>query len=122
MLIAEATAVLRVAGASPRAGDPGIRCDKNEHVPRYLPCQPVIVQSRPVGDHGGKDEGRGDFEFMGGYDPGHDGRKCVESSAQRHDPVVTTEVVQGFDKVGVLQADAGRQFPGPVRCEDAVPL
>jgi len=105
----------------PQTGHPGVRCGKNEHVPRYLLCQPVIVQGRPVGDHGRRDEGRGDFD-MGGYNPGHRGRKCVETSAKRHDPVVPTEVIQGFDKVGVLQANAGHQFPGPVRCEDAVPL
>ena len=47
-----------------RAGDPGVRCGKDEHVPRYLLCQPVMVQSRPVGDHGWRDEGCGDFEVF----------------------------------------------------------
>ena len=54
--------------------------------------------------------------------PGHSGGQGVEASAQRDYPVVSPQVVECLSKVGVLEADAGGEFPGAVRCEDAVPL
>ena len=46
----------------------------------------------------------------------------MESSPEGDDPVVLTEVVQRFVEVGVLQTYTRREFPGPLRREDAVSL
>ena len=74
-----------------------------------------------MGNHGRVDQGHGYLEFVSGRNPRNRRRERIESSPEGDDPVILSEVVQRLGEVGVLKTYTRREFPGPLRREDAGP-
>lgn len=93
---------------------------EDEHLPRRLIGEPVVVHRRPMRNSGRVDESHGDFEFMRVRDARHRRGQGVQSPSHGHDPTVSAQVMKSLTQIRFLQTDTRGYLFGAVGREKSV--